>query len=35
MAEVVTASLQYASDEDLKAIYVYLHNLTPIEGPTK
>lgn len=23
------------SDEDLKAMYAYLHNLTPIEGPTK
>ena len=25
----------FASDEDLKAIYTYLHGLTPIEGPTK
>ena len=25
----------FASDEDLKAIYAYLHGLTPIEGPTK
>ena len=25
----------FASDEDLKAIYTYLHNLTPVEGPTK
>jgi mono/diheme cytochrome c family protein len=25
----------FASDEDLKAMYAYLHGLTPIEGPTK
>ena len=25
----------FASDEDLRAIYTYLHNLTPLEGPTK
>jgi mono/diheme cytochrome c family protein len=25
----------FASDEDLEAIYAYLHGLTPIEGPTK
>lgn len=30
--EVLGASM---SDEDLKAVYAYLHNLTPLEGPTK
>jgi mono/diheme cytochrome c family protein len=25
----------FASDEDLKAMYTYLHGLTPIEGPTR
>ena len=25
----------FASDDDLKAMYTYLHGLTPMEGPTK
>jgi hypothetical protein len=25
----------FAGDDDLKAIYAYLHGLTPLEGPPK
>jgi hypothetical protein len=25
----------FASDDDLAAIYTYLHGLAPMEGPTK